>query len=321
MSSPLRPHPSLGAFPVTPPIPDLSQYRTILEPEHDRPDWWAGAPSVALGPDGTVWLACRMREADSPRGERGYAVWILRSPDAYTFEHVHTIHRDEVGTVSFERPALVVDPLTRRYKLYLCRAGKPEPGGWRVEKLDDVDDPRRFDPRTARAVVTAPPYSGESRGVKDPFVIHVGGVYYMYVIACGFLRGHRELPYVYTSTDGERWTYGGGPVVRPGGWHDFFTRPACVMPLGGVYAFYYEGSASDWFDPVYNIQGGLAVTHDLRTAVDLTADAPLFASATPGRYLTARYTDYLCLADRVVFYYEAARPNDSNEVRASTVLL
>jgi len=98
------------------------EYRTILEPEHDACDWWAGAPSVAQGPDGTVWLACRMREADSPRGERGYAIWILRSSDAYTFERVHTTTREQVGTVASERPALVVGRLTRRPKLYLCRA-------------------------------------------------------------------------------------------------------------------------------------------------------------------------------------------------------
>jgi hypothetical protein len=320
-SPPLRLHRGIGSGSVLPPIPDLTAYDVVLEPERDECDWWAGAPSVAMAPDGTVWLACRMREAKSPRGERGYAIWILRSSDAYHFEHVHTIHRDDLRTVSVERPALVLDPLTGRFKLYICRAGKPQPGGWRVDKLEDVDDPAKFDPATARPVVTAPPFSGAERGVKDPFVINVSGVYWMYVIAYGFIRGSRELPYVYSSIDGEKWVYRGGPVLRSAGWHDFFTRPAFVMPLGGIYAFYYEGSSSGWFDPPYNIQGGVAVTTDLRTATDLTPDAPLFASPTPGRYQTARYTDYLCLEDRVIFYYEAARPNDSFELRATTVML
>ncbi len=320
-SNHLRPHRGIGTGSVTPPIPDLTEYHVVLEPEHDECDWWAGAPSVAMGRDGTVWLACRMREANSARGERGYAISILRSQDAYHFDHVHTIHRDDLETVSVERPALLVDPFTGHFKLYICRAGKPQPGGWRVDKLDDVDDPTHFDPATARAVVTAPAYSALGRGVKDPFVINIGGLYYMYVIAYGFIRGSRELPYLFTSIDGEEWRYGGGPVLAPGGWHDFFTRPALIMPLGGVYAFYYEGSSSEWFDPPYNIQGGVAVTHDMRTAVDLTPDRPLFASPTPGRYHTARYTDYLCLADRVIFYYEAARPNDSFELRATTVML
>ena len=117
---------------------------------------------------------------------------------------------------------------------------------------------QHFDPQTARPVVTAPLYSGPGRGVKDPFVINIGGLYYMYVIAYGFIRGSRELPYLFTSVDGEEWNYEGGPVLRPGGWHDFFTRPAFVMPLGGLYAFYYEGSSSEWFDPPYNIQGGVS---------------------------------------------------------------
>jgi len=321
MPTHLKPHRSLGVAAVQPPIPELSDFHTVLEPEHDEPDWWAGAPSVCMDSEGVVWLACRMREANSPRGERGYAIWILRSEDAYHFEQAHAIHRDEVGTVSFERPAMVIDPLTGLLKLYLCRAGKPEPGGWRVDKLDDVSDPGAFDPATARRVVEAPPYSGPGPGVKDPYVINIGGVYYMYVIAYGFTRGSRELPYLFTSIDGETWEYAGGPVLPHGGWHDFFTRPACVMPLGGTYAFYYEGSNAEWFDPPYNIQGGLAITHDLRHATDLTPSAPIFASSTPGPYSTARYTDYLVLSDRVIFYYEASRPNASNEIRASTVML
>lgn len=319
--TPLHLHRGIGTGSVSPPIPDLREYDVVLEPERNECDWWAGAPSVAMGSDGTVWLACRMREAESPRGERGYAVWLLRSKDAYDFEHVHSIHRDELGTVSVERPALVNDPLTGRFKLYLCRAGKPQPGGWRVDKLDDVDDPGQFDPATARPAVTAPAFSEAGRGVKDPFVINIGGIYYMYVIAYGFIGGSRELPYLFTSVDGERWIYRGGPVLRSAGWHDFFTRPAFVMPLGGTYAFYYEGSSSEWFDPPYNIRGGIAVTADLHTATDLTPDAPLFASPTPGRYQTARYTDCVCLRDRVIFYYEAARPNDSFELRATTVML
>ena len=53
-------------------ISDLFQdYEVVLRPDTIAPEWWAGAPSVAVGDDGTVWLACRMRTAESERGLRG----------------------------------------------------------------------------------------------------------------------------------------------------------------------------------------------------------------------------------------------------------
>ena len=308
--------PPLGRAAVRPIVPDYTHYRTVLEPDRNQPDWWAGAPSVARDREGAIWLACRMREGDSPRGERGYEVRLLRSEDGYRFEPVKSIRREEAGTVSFERPALLIDPLTFRIKLYLCRAGKPGPGGWRIDKLDDVDDPADFDPATARPVITAPCPNQTSQGVKDPFCINIGGVYFMFYIGYGW-AAPRELPFLSTSMDGEHWAHRRDPLLPHAGWHDFFTRPSFLLPAGPLFLFYYEGSNQQWFDPVYNIQGGIAVTFDLQEFADLTPDAPLFRSSTPGRYETARYTDYLVMEDRVLFYYEAARPNDSNEIRVS----
>ena len=93
------------------------------------------------------------------------------------------------------------------------------------------------------------------------------------------------------------------------------------MPMGPAFVLYYEGSGEDWFDPVYNIQGGIAMSLDLKTFVDSTPHAPIFKTPTPGRYTTLRYTDYIALKHRVLFYYEAARPNDSSELRVTEVRL
>ena len=38
-----------------------TNYVTVLRPERDEPDWWAGAPSVAMGPGGRTYMASRMR--------------------------------------------------------------------------------------------------------------------------------------------------------------------------------------------------------------------------------------------------------------------
>lgn len=314
----LYPSYTLGVEAVRVPVPNPKEFITVLEPERDETDWWAGAPSVCMDDEGVVWLAARLREAYSPRGQRGYAIWIGKSEDGLHFEHVKTIHRDEVGTLSFERPSLLRDPLTGKFKLYYCRSGRPDPYGWYIGKFDDVDHPSQFDPSTARAVLR---FEIKEWGVKDPYIINIGGLYHMFLIGYG-INGHpRELPYLAISVDGERWEFKSNPILPSHGWHDFFTRPACLLPMPGVWVLYYEGSNSEWFDPVYNIAGGIAVSTDGgKSFTDITPTAPTLETATPGRYRTARYMDYLALEDRILFYYEAFRENDSAEVRASPVI-
>ena len=43
--------------------------------------------------------------------------------------------------------------------------------------------------------------------------------------------------------------------------------------------------------------------------------APLLKSTTPGDYHTWRYSHWLPVGDQVHVYFEAARPNNSNEIR------
>jgi len=96
------------------------EYSVVLEPEKNEPEWWAGAPSVVRDKKGVFYLACRMRTADAPRGLRGYEIRILKSSDGIQFETVKKIRREEVPIPGFERPALLLDPETGRFKLYAC---------------------------------------------------------------------------------------------------------------------------------------------------------------------------------------------------------
>lgn len=90
----------------------LSEYQVILEPDKNEPEWWAGAPSVVRDSEGYFWLACRMRTADAPRGLRGHEIRILQSHDGITFKPVLSIPRDKIPIPGFERPALIIDPVT-----------------------------------------------------------------------------------------------------------------------------------------------------------------------------------------------------------------
>jgi len=179
------------------------RYEVILEPDRNEPEWWAGAPSVARDRTGTFWLACRMRTADSPRGLRGYEIRILRSREGIHFEKAHSIRREDVPIPGFERPALLTDPATGRFKLYAC--GPWKSGPWSIIKFDDVNSPEQFEPASARVVI-APPAPSHDRdivteGYKDPFIIHAEGRYHCYVI--GVMR-RTERIYHFASTDGER---------------------------------------------------------------------------------------------------------------------
>jgi hypothetical protein len=295
----------------------LSTYDVVLKPDTEAAEWWAGAPSVVRDQHGIVWMAARMRSPEAPRGQRGYEIRLLRSDDGVRFETVHRIRRADVPVAGFERPALLIDPVTRRFKLYLC--GAWQGGPWAILKLDDAESPTGFRASTARPVITAPPRrSARDVGVheyKDPVVVHDGRQWHAYVT--GYVR-QNERTYHYTSDDGERWRPVGdvnAPILDLTGWRNFFVRPASVLPIGAGYLFVYEGSSTRWHDPVYNVVTGLAYTFDLHHLIDLTPEAPLAVSTTPGQFHTFRYSHWLRVGDEVWIYAEVARPDDAHEIR------
>lgn len=289
----------------------FSKYHVILEPDENTPEWWAGAPSVVRAPDGSFYLAARMREGNSPLGQRGYEIRILKSADGVHFETLHRITREAAGVAGFERPALAIDPHTGKFKLYGC-TGLDK--GWVILKWDDADTPERFDAATAQVVLREEyPDDGAARvtGYKDPVVFWDSGCWHMFVIA----RDYVERIHQFVSADGEAWSAKPSPVMENTGWHNFYTRPASVVPMAFGYLFIYEGSSIAWHNPVYNIATGLAFTPDLETFYDLTPLAPLLKSTTPGANHTWRYSHWLPVGDRVYVYFEAARPNGTNEIR------
>ncbi len=296
----------------------FQQFQTILKPDQEEPEWWAGAPSVVRDTSGIFWMACRMRTAESPRGLRGYEIRILRSEDGINFEKVHTIHRDQVPIPGFERPALVLDPATGKFKLYGC--GPWHEGPWCILKWQDADSPTQFEPSSARPVIQSIPKTYERDVIpveyKDPVILWTDGAYHCYVI--GYLRRNERI-YHFSSKDGERWEPVGSPyesVMELSGWHDFFVRPASILPLGFGYLFVYEGSNVKWYDPVYNIATGLGFTFDLHRIQDLTPKAPFAVSSTPNQlFSTFRYSQWMRVGDEVWVYAEVTCPNQTNEVR------
>lgn len=311
-----RPEAASGLGPV--PARFAGDYAVVVEPDKDEAEWWGGAPSVVRDDQGVFWLACRMRTADEPRGLRGYEIRIFRSENGIRFEHAHSIKREDVPIPGFERPALLRDPETGAFKLYGC--GPWDGGPWTIIKFDDAPSPAELVASTGHPVIQAPPKAYEHdvppTGYKDQVIIHAEGGYHCYVI--GILR-ETERIFHFTSADGENWTPAGHPnksLLPLDGWHDFYVRPASVLPLGCGYLFVYEGSSTAWYDPVYNVATGLGFTFDLHNVTDLTPDGPMAVSSTPSEHFaTLRYSSWLFVEDELWVYAEAARPNMSNETR------
>lgn len=312
-----------GPIPEVQPLPGaiaaaFNQAVTVLEPDRNEPEWWAGAPSVVLDDSGTFWMAARMRSPEYPVGLRGYEIRLLKSADGIRFEPVRSIHRSELPIPGFERPALVVDPRTRQFKLYVC--GPWQDGPWCILKFDDVPSPEQIDPATVRPVIEAPPRRHPRdvsvREYKDPVILHALGRWHAYVT--GYIRQNERI-FHFTSSDGEKWEPVGDvnrPMLDLAGWHNFFVRPAAVVPVGVGFLFVYEGSSSTWYDPVYNVVTGLGFTFDLHQVINLSPEAPLFKSPTPGHgFHTWRYSHWLWVGDELRVYAEVANERQAHEIR------
>ncbi|MCK5853302.1 hypothetical protein KAH27_09775 [bacterium] len=296
---------------------NFEKYNVILEPPKNEPDWWAGAPSVVRDEKGIFWLVSRMRTAEGTRGYRGYEVRILKSSDGVHFKNYHVIKREEVPIPGFERPALLIDPKTKKFKLYIC--GPWQNGPWSIVKFDDVSDLKNIDYSSARPVIQRPerryPRDISVKEYKDPVIVYAQGKYHCYVT--GYIRRNERI-FHFQSDDGESWSPVGDvnqPIMDLESWHNFFIRPSSVLPLGIGYLFVYEGSSTQWYDPVYNIGIGLGFTFDLHHITDLTKDSPIAISTTPGDFYTFRYSQWLWVDGQIWVYAEVSRPNNSNEIR------
>lgn len=302
----------------------LSNFKTVVEPEKNEASWWAGAPSVAYDNNTReFWLAVRMRTAEGARGSRGYEIRILKSKDGENFSLIKKIHRTEMDVAVFERPSLVIKP-DGQFCLYGCSAFM---GQWAIWKLKDVDDPTVLDPASMEIIHHPPISEGPAaalHGYKDPFIIRIKDLWHMTVIGEAHKMAAR--PYHFISKDGIEWqpwpadVLNGKPATffEATGWHNWATRPACLIPLKIGAILVYEGSHLNWNDAVYNLATGLAYSPDLTHWHDLTPDAPLLKSSTPGSFHTWRYSHWIPVDDKMYVFWEGARPNDSFATRMAS---
>jgi hypothetical protein len=322
-------NPSLEARLLSAPF-DPSQGVTVLEPPGTGAGWWVGACSALYDEEANAfYLYYRIRK---PRElGRGVECRIAVSRDGRSFTDIWSATKQELNTPSMER-ACLVKVKSDLWRLYIGMVD-PEDGRWRTDAME-APSPDAFNPKERWTVFTAEDVNVE--GVKDPWVIQLGGRYLMFlsyapslpepdpvleammhatqdVYNTGITRSHTALA---ESTDGRsfRWI---GDVLSPSeqGWDAYAARISCVVPIGGRFVAYYDGSAS--VAENYEEKTGIAVSEDLRRFTRITIDGPALTS--PYGYESLRYMDVVQLERSLYFYYEYSRPDGSHELRLSVV--
>jgi hypothetical protein len=297
----------------------------VREPLGEGPGYWAGAPGITYcGKLSRFYMVYRLRHPRGVEPDRGAEIRIAISRDGIVFDDIWSGTKDQLGTSSIERCALVSlpDGTWRLYPSYV----DPADGRWMIG-LVEADAPDGFDLASTRPVLTASQIATE--GVKDPFVFCVAGLYHMVVsyatVATAAspeeLHGTRDAyntglilssSGLVTSTDGETWQWE-QEILRPnqGAWDGYASRIGTLWCQNSVWLALYDGSAD--VSENYEERCGLAFSFDLRTFHRVTRDAPLFRS--PETRGALRYFDVLALPEVTYFYYEMARPDGSHDLR------
>jgi hypothetical protein len=299
----------------------------IREPVGNEQGYWVGCPGAFYDTTERAWLLTyRIRRPRGVPPDRGGEVRVARSADLARWEDVLTIHKDQYSAASIERSCLHRgrDGLWRYYTSYV----DPADGRWciammRAAKVEQLDPAKR------RVIFTGGPLKLE--GVKDPWILEDNGIYHLFLsIAIPTPKttdgSHATLDIFNTgecksgtglaiSRDLDNWEWQ-GVIFAPGdtGWDKYCRRINSVVPLGGRYLAFYDGSASHLEN--YEEKCALAVSNDLRRWETKSPDGPKFTS--PHASTSLRYVDAKFANGRWHLFYEFARPDGAHDMRMIT---
>jgi hypothetical protein len=311
------------------PLFDPQDGVTIKEPLKRERGYWAGAPSVIYDNlERKYFLYYRVRQ---PRPIRGGEVRIAVSNDGMHFEDIWSCRREQLESDSIERGAIMRTG-EGAYRLYISYVD-PADQRWRIDMME-AQSPDSFRPERRQKILTAEAIGAE--GVKDPWLMVVGGMYYMIVSYAPRpeLDGDSSLDQMHCtgdifntgitksstglalSADGIHFKWQ-GDIFAPqaSGWDSYASRIGALLYVPPVFTAFYDGSAD--VSANYEEQVGLAVSTDLKSFFRLTNDGPCLVS--PHGSGSLRYIDVVRHDDEVRYYYEYARSDGSHELRLNKV--
>ncbi|OZM78863.1 hypothetical protein [Pseudonocardia sp. MH-G8] len=309
---------------------DPERGTTVLSPSEVGAGNWIGCPTVLHEPaTGRFLLTYRERRPRGAGDERGWRCAVAESRDGVTFRDIWSVHKDELGTASMERFALMARP-GGGYLLYLSYVD-PADNRWRIDVVE-ADEPDKFDIATATGVLTAG--STGTEGVKDPVPVWVGPAMWLFAsyAAAGDLteqerRSAHATADIYAtgattfptglavSSDGRTFDWRPGCLPVGEGWDGYQARLTTVTTVPGGFLGVYDGSAGAHEN--YEERTGLAFSADLTCWTRLTPDAPALVS--PHGTGSLRYLDVATVGDEWFVYYEYARADGAHELRLNRV--
>jgi len=299
----------------------------VLRPERNEPGYWSGCAGV-LHDEGRFWLTYRQRRPRGASAERGWRCAVAESHDGLSFTDVWSVHKDELRTSSMERFCLV--PAGEHgYTLYFSYVD-PADSRWRIDAVT-AKHPSEFDVGAAVNVLNAA--STGTEGVKDPYVMKIGPVTYLFASyaapAPGLDGSAHATGDIYnvgatthptglaTSLDGNDFQWHGEVLSVGPDWNSYQARLNSVVPIAGGYVGFYDGSASH--EENYEERCGVAVSSDLFHWRRLSDDRPWVVS--PHATGSVRYVDAFIHEEQWWVYYETTRPDQAHELRLVRVPL
>ena len=243
--------------------------------------------------------------------ERRVVCRIARSDNGFRFEDIWEAKKNELGAASIERAALAITP-EGSYRLYLSYESN-EAGGWVIDVLEAAK-PTEFQVKKRKNILR--PFAPIARHLKDPYVIYLGGLWYMF-----FSYQTAESDWQNTnnamavSRDGRRFVWRGGALPRGKGWDAGVTRVSSILPLVPWFWVFYDGAEN--MKQCCEEMTGLALTSDFRYFQRVSYMEPLLRS--PYASGSLRYLDVVQVKKSFYFYYEYAREDGSHELRVSQV--
>lgn len=311
------------------PLLDPTRGTVVREAPGSGKGNWAGACSAMYDDEaGKFYLYFRYRK---PRGEgRGLECRIAESTDGINFTDVWTANKDQFGTSSIERGSLIKTP-EGTYLLYISYVD-PADSRWRIDVMEAAT-PTGFNPADRKTVLTAPELGLE--GVKDPYVVLIGRMYYMLVSYAAItpagetttadkLHGTQDAyntgliisaTGLATSGDGLNFDWLGTAFDVGTGWDAYESRITSVVYAPPVFNAFYDGAEN--VEGNYEERTGLAVSTDLRWFERITPNSPaLFSPHASGGL---RYIDAVPMGKQTFYYYEMARPDGAHDLMVDVV--
>ncbi len=318
-------------YPVT--LFDPETAHVVREPVEAGNGHWVGAPCVLYLPDeAAFYLYYRRRRPRGQEPDRGFACYVARSEDGKRFEDIWSAPKHAFGdSSSIEKSSLVRD-VDGRFLLFVSFVDSAD-NRWRIDMLE-ADSPAQFAPASRRPVFTAADIHAE--GVKDPYVINVGGLWQMIasyapsplVVDSSARAAMHATADVYNtgiaksstglavSGDGRRWEWQGDVFApREQGWDRYCSRISSLVRVGQQWLALYDGSAD--VSQNYEEQCGLAWSADVRRFTRLSLNGPVVQSRGGSR--SVRYVDVVPVGDELYFYYECARADGAHDLRLSVM--